>query len=199
LAGGREGIDSCSPSPTISPTAVPSPTNTLSPPAEHRIAVRYADGIGVFYDRLTGEIFTPRGFNYVRLAPMAGAYSGFWHATLNPGFYDPEEAEGALQRMHALGYNVVRVFIDCCRPGSNAGDPKGGVSRAYLENVIDFLNKAWDNQIYVLMIFDLTPAEGGYDELWRQCCTTFDGENLRYLTGGVTLPSAASTGILSGR
>jgi hypothetical protein len=86
--------------------------------------------------------------------------------------------------MHAGGYNVVRVFVDCCRPGSNAGDPQGGVSPTYLENVIDFLNKARANQIYVLIVLDLTPAEGGYDDLWRHCCTTFDGENLRYLTPG---------------
>jgi hypothetical protein len=144
--------------------------------------VRFADGYGEFYDRLTGEKFTPRGFNYVQVAPMVGPDSGFWHSTLNPGFYDPELAEEGLSRMHTLGHNVVRVFIDCCRPDSNAGDPKGGVSRPYLENVIDFLEKAKANQIYVLMIFDLTPAQGGYDELWRQCCTQFDGENLRYLT-----------------
>ena len=167
--------------PTASPRP-PSPTSTAAP--EHRIGVRVVAGTGEFHDRLTGEKFVPRGFNYVRLAPMSSANSGLWHSTLNPGFYDPAQAEQALRQMHAGGYNVVRVFVDCCRPGSNAGDPQGGVSLAYLANVIDFLNKARANEIYVLMVLDLTPAEGGYDDLWRHCCTTFDGENLRYLTPG---------------
>ena len=166
-------VASLTPSPTSQPESV-----------THRIGVRVEDGEGEFYDRLTGETFVPRGFNYVRVAPMPGAPGNMWHATLNPGYYDPEKAEAALGQMQALGYNVVRIFIDCCRPGVNAGDPNGGVSQAYLENTIDFLNKASAHGIYVLMIFDLTPAQGGYDELWQQCCTLFDGENLRYLTRG---------------
>ncbi len=142
------------------------------------------NGVGEFYDRQTDEKFILRGYNYIRLAPMSHHEPDLWHSTLNPGFYDPARAEEALRQMHAAGYNVVRVFVDCCREGNNAGDPKGGVSLAYLENVIDFLNKAKANEIYVLLVLDLTPAQGGYDEMWRHCCTTFDGENLRYLTPG---------------
>jgi hypothetical protein len=107
-----------------------------------------------------------------------------WSTTLNPGLYEPERAAAALQDMHAAGYNVVRVFVDCCRQGINAGSPNGGISPVYVENVIDFLNKAKANQVYVLLDLGLTPAQGGYDELWQSCCTRFDGENLRYLTTG---------------
>ena len=175
--------------PTATPipqTEVPSASATSEPqaPIRHRIGVRTVDGMGEFYDRLTGEKFIPRGFNYIRLAPMGGPGSGLWHSTLNPGFYEPERAGLALQAMGEDGYNVVRIFIDCCRPGSNAGDPQGGVSQPYLENVIDFLERAKANRVYVLMVMDLTPAQGGYDEMWSQCCTLFDGENLRYLTPG---------------
>jgi|GEM_PF-1495006 len=170
------------PAPSLTLTRVASPTATLIP--THRIGVRRVDGAGEFYDRQTGEKFIPRGFNYVRLAPMSATNPNLWHSTLNPGFYDPERAELALQTMRAAGYNVVRIFIDCCREGNNVGDPAGGLSDAYLENVIDFLKRAEANKIYVLLISDLTPAQGGYDDLWQQCCTTFDGENLRYLTSG---------------
>ncbi|HEX6304186.1 MAG TPA: cellulase family glycosylhydrolase [Anaerolineales bacterium] len=177
--------------PALQATASRVPTAIARPPAptpiavaEHRIGVRVMDDVGEFYDRLTKEKFVPRGFNYIRLAPMSQTNPDLWHSTLNPGFYDRVRAEQALQQMHASGYNVVRIFVDCCRPGSNAGDPKGGISYAYLENVIDFLEKAKANEIYVLIVLDLTPAEGGYDDLWRQCCMTFDGENLRYLTPG---------------
>lgn len=175
--------------PTVAPS--PSPTAFATIPMEptaafpvHRIGVRMVDGVGEFYDRATGEKFVPRGTNYIRVAPMSSDNPGLWHSTLNPGFYEPERAESALAAMHALGYNVVRIFVDCCRPGTNAGDPAGGVSQTYLANVIDFLTKARANEIHVLMVMDLTPAQGGYDEMWGYCCETFDGENLRYLTPG---------------
>ncbi|MFN2224442.1 MAG: cellulase family glycosylhydrolase, partial [Candidatus Promineifilaceae bacterium] len=164
----------------VSPTAAPADSSELA----HRIGVRVSNGTGEFYDRLTGERFIPRGFNYVRLAPMSAADPNLWHSTLNPGLYEPERAAAALQAMGAAGYNVVRVFVDCCRAGNNAGDPRGGVSQAYLANVIDFLDKAKTNGITVLLVLDLTPAQGGYDEMWGYCCTVFDGENLRYLTPG---------------
>jgi hypothetical protein len=170
------------PAPSLTPTRVASPTATSIP--THRIGVRNVDGAGEFYDRQTGEKFIPRGFNYVHVAPMSATNPNLWHSTLNPGFYDPERAGAALQAMHAAGYNVVRIFVDCCREGNNVGDPAGGLSNAYLDNVVDFLIKAEANEIYVLLISDLTPAQGGYDDLWQQCCTIFDGENLRYLTPG---------------
>jgi len=173
--------------PTLPPVPTPANTFTVSPtplPPEHRIGVRVVNDAGEFYDRLTGETFIPRGYNYARVAPMSAVDPNLWHATLNPGFYEPERAEAALQAMQAEGYNVVRVFVDCCRKGCNAGDPRGGVSSAYLANVVDFLNKAKAHQIYVILVLDLTPAEGGYDDMWQHCCTTYDGENLRYLTIG---------------
>jgi hypothetical protein len=167
--------------PVLTPATSPTDIALVAP--AHRIGVRVVDGESQFYDRQTGEVFVPRGFNYVRVAPMGGS-GGMWHATLNPGYYDPQQADEAMRQMQEYGYNVLRIFIDCCRPGVNAGDPKGGISQAYLENTIDFLNKAHAHAIYVLMILDLTPAQGGYDEMWQHCCTTFDGENLRYLTRG---------------
>jgi hypothetical protein len=170
---------------TVKPTITKAPTITPLPTAivaEHRIGIRTVDGVSEFYDRISGEKFIPRGFNYVRLAPMIGP--NLWHSTLNPGFYNPERAESALQSMHTDGYNVVRIFIDCCRQGSNAGAPGRGISDTYIKNVVDFMNRAKANEIYVLMILDGTPAQGGYDELWRQCCEMFDGDNLRYLTTG---------------
>jgi hypothetical protein len=180
-------VQATTPRPTTRPTSTvrtPALADTPAPQAAHRIGVRVVDGAGEFYDRQTGEKFVPRGYNYIRLAPMSETNPGTWHSTLNPGLYEPERAEAALQAMGAAGYNVARIFVDCCREGNNAGDPKGGVSLAYLENVIDFLNRAHANGIYVLMVMDLTPAQGGYDEMWGHCCTTFDGENLRYLTSG---------------
>ena len=169
------------PSPAATLTSPPESTLPGAPAAvtsEHRIGVRVVDGAGEFYDRQTGERFVPRGYNYIRLEADG------WHATLNPGFYDAERADEALGWMQAAGYNVVRILIDCCRAGSNVGSARGGLSDLYLDNVLDFLERARAHQIVVLVVLDLTPAAGGYDEMWRSCCTYFDDNNLRYLTSG---------------
>jgi hypothetical protein len=79
---------------------------------------------------------------------------------------------------------LVRAFIDCCRTGNNVGDPAGGVSQAYLDNLIDFLERAAAYEIFILLVMDLIPADGGYNELWDSCCSTFDGNSLRYMTAG---------------
>lgn len=165
------------------PTA--GPTSTFSPGyIPHRIGVRVVDGIGEFYDRQTGEKFIPRGYNYVRLSPIYGTSGQMWEETLNPGFYDPKLAEVALQQMHADGYNVVRVGVDCCRPASNVGSSSGGISTAYMDNIVDFLKKAKANDIFVLLVLHLTPADGGFNQYWEPYIPTFDKANLRYLTEG---------------
>lgn len=166
-------------------TVAAGPTTTPLPGyVPHRIGVRVVDGIGEFYDHLTREKFIPRGYNYVRLSPINGMYGQMWEETLAPGFYDPKLAEEAVRQMHADGYNVVRVTVDCCRPSSNVGSPGGGISSAYVDNVIDFLNKAKANDIFVLLVLHLTPADGGFNQYWDPYVPRFDKANLRYLTAG---------------
>lgn len=174
------------PSPTLTPVPAASPTSTPLPGyIPHRIGVRQVDGAGEFYDRQTGEKFVPRGYNYVRLSPINGTSGQPWEETLNPGFYDPVLAEEALRQMHTDGYNVVRVVVDCCRPGSNIGSARDGISAAYLDNVIDFLNRAKTHDIFVILVLHLTPAEGPYNERWYSYPkTVFDALNLIYLTPG---------------
>ena len=93
------------PTATVSSTAIASLTGTSTPQTNtlavtptpqftHRIGIRLVEGEAEFYDRQTGEKFVPRGYNYVRLAPMSKSKPGLWHSTLNPGFYEPERAEG---------------------------------------------------------------------------------------------------------
>lgn len=194
LIGGCQPITPAPASPTppapppatqAAPTPLPSATAAaLAPAKEHRIGIRVVDGIGEFYDRVSGERFIPRGYNYIHTAPMSASNPQLWHSTLNPGFYDSQLAQESLQAMHQAGYNIVRIFIDCCREGNNAGDPNGDLSQPYLDNTLDFLMKADAAEMYVLMVMDLTPAQGPYGQMWGYCCTLFDGENLRYLTPG---------------
>src|SRR3989304_3045551 len=103
--------------PTIEPASPvpkqPKPATSVPSPAEHRIAVRVVNGVGEFYHRLTGEKFVPRGMNYIRLGPqtkMDGSPT-FGHSFFAPGQYDSLRISGDLSKMHADGYNVVRVFL----------------------------------------------------------------------------------------
>jgi len=172
------------------PTFTPLPTKTAMPTSTslpgyipHRIAVRVVDGVPEFYDRNSGETFVPRGHNYNRLSPILGNSGQLWEETFNPGFYDPILAEEALQQMHSDGYNIVRVIIDCCRPYSNAGSKATGISTWYVDNVVDFLYKAKSNEIFVLLVLHLTPADGYYNKYWVPYAN-YGGANLRYLTHG---------------
>ncbi len=191
----RSGLTGCNlpeintlmPQPSLTPPA----TETMQPIAipEHRIGVRVVNGLGEFYNTETGEKFVPLGMNYARLDHSVGGGDGGWHSTFDPNLYDPLKIDQAFNQMEADGYNVVRVFIDCCSsPGTQVGSRSGGLSKPYMAKVVDFLERAANHHIYVLLSVDLTPGDGGYnDPLWKAINNSFDGENVRYLTrGGLT-------------
>jgi hypothetical protein len=184
------------PSATVTSTFTPIPTDTVTPtattehtpiPAEHRIGVRVVEGTGEFYDRLTGEKFVPRGNNYIRLARQQEISGGMivYHSTFNVNLYNPQQVEEALQKMHADGYNVVRVFVQGSCKNACIGDPAGGISEAYITNVVDFLIKAKTYGIYVILTTDAEPGTLYYidflDTTWSK---DFGGTNFNYLTGG---------------
>ncbi|MCH7662661.1 MAG: hypothetical protein IH859_02175, partial [Chloroflexi bacterium] len=137
---------------TVAPTSAPAspstpeatimPSSTPVPPVpEHRIQVRVIAGDGEFYDVLTGEKFVPRGNNYIRIEDQNNLSGEFqrYHSTFNTGSYDREQARLALQQMNAMGYNVVRVFINHCCSGGIGGTGQG-LSPGYMDNLTDFLN-----------------------------------------------------------
>lgn len=170
-------------------TAIPqSPTetgsisvaNTNTPvPVKHHIGIRVVNGVGEFYNRMTGEKFIPRGMNYVRLAPqtkMDGS-STFGHSLFDPGKYNSIRVSGDLSKMHADGYNVVRVFLS----PDTMGTQTSGFSQQYMKNIVEFLKYAKTNQIYVMFTQDWIPG-GKYGAILNQdCCTTFTSMNANYL------------------
>jgi len=177
------------PSPSGStPSAIPvtvAPTLT-SPPVviEHRIGVRSGASGMEFYDRLTGERFVPRGANYHRWVsrPSPGQGDIFVDALFNTDFGQLDQAEAELQQMAALGFNTVRVWKNACWGGVGGciGDPAGGLSAAYLDNITEFLRLAKSQGLYVLLTDDWVPDDGGYaQELAR---AAFGGYNGVYLT-----------------
>jgi hypothetical protein len=157
------------------------------PPPPHVLGVRTAGGFGEFYNRQTSQTFVPRGSTFVRrrLNETPSFQLVFSSSTFIVGAYDAAAAESALQTMRNEGYNVVRIFLDgTCRVGcltdASAAD---GLSRQYLTNVADFMQRAKANGIFVLLSLEALPAGSTYEALARaSCCTTFDRENVLYLT-----------------
>jgi F5/8 type C domain/Cellulase (glycosyl hydrolase family 5) len=161
---------------SINPTPASSP---IGQTGQHRIGVRISQGSGEFYDRLTGEKFVPRGMNYIRLAwqTKADGTKVFGHALFDPSEYNHQTISIDLGRMHADGYNVVRVFLS----PDTMGTETGGLSPGYMDNVADFLNIASKNQIYVMFTLDWVPG-GKYGQILNQdCCSTFALMNANFL------------------
>jgi len=182
------------PEPTLTtkPSSTPSPTTTPSPiqVSEHRIGIRYVNGMGEFYNKEDDSKFVPRGMNYARIDHVINGND--WHSTFDPALYDPKQIDQALQQMESDGFNLVRVFIDCCSAaGEQVGNPIHGLSYPYTENVVDFLKRAKSHHIYVILITDLTPGLGGYNDLlWKAGTAQIGGNNPRYLTVGGSIAKA---------
>jgi hypothetical protein len=149
----------------------------------HRISVRMMNGVGELYDQQTGERFTPRGNNFIRLASQSNLSGGtvVYHSTFNPGDYGSADMESNLSLMQASGYNTVRVFLDPLA----IGNATGGLSSSYLDNVADFLGRAKAHNLYVIFTMDFVPPTSEYNTLlYSSCCASFSGANLNYLTSG---------------
>ena len=165
-------------------TALALPAPTLVPtqgPLEHHIAIRVVNGAGEFYNRLTGQKFVPRGMNYIRLGPQKrdDGSTQIYHSVFDPDKYDPVAVAAALEKMHADGYNAVRVFLS----QNTMGTPTAGLSIDYIENVADFLQLAMQNELYVIFTQDWLPG-GKYGAVINQeCCELFNFNNAQNLPG----------------
>jgi hypothetical protein len=169
------------------PVPPPPPPGPPPPPPPHVLGVRTTGGYDEFYNRQSGQSFVPRGSTFVRrrLNETPTYQQVFSSSTFIVGLYNATTAGAALQAMSAEGYNTVRVFLDVtCRVGC-LSDPSAtdGLSRAYLLNVADFIQRAKANGIFVLLTLEALPSASSYETLARtNCCTTFDRENVLYLT-----------------
>jgi hypothetical protein len=175
----------------LSAAAVPLTASAADPLSRVTVDRGAAERLGHFRDTADGATFVPRGNNYVRLAQAPGGSA--YHSTFEPGQYDAGRADAALAEMQGDGYNTVRVFID---PGSigdaNAGHPHGlgrGVDDhgtlygPYMDNVADFIRRADDRCIRVVVTLDGFPENAHYytEVTKRPVSPDIDGPNLMVL------------------
>jgi hypothetical protein len=120
------------------------------------VAIRQAmNGTGAeYYDTCSGKSIQFIGMNYQKFT------TDVIQITFRVGDYSHAESAAVLAPIHNLGYNSVRVVI-----GENQVINTDGtaINTEYISNVVDFLNLAKDDHIYVLLVECMLPAVG----TWR--------------------------------
>ena len=168
----------------IAGVAYAAATSDAQTPPPHRIQVRTVKGEAEFFDTKTGQKFTPRGNNYVRLAKLkklSEPTSMVYHSTFNEGLYEKKRASAALKAMAAKGYNVVRVFMNHATEGS-ISPGSGRFSKAYLDNIADFITMAKANNLYVIPTIDWIPVPKPPRAVESVWCPDFQCTNVHVLT-----------------
>lgn len=160
--GNNWTINRPTPTPTKRPTTTPTPSVVTTPITTPTAQVTPAPLTQLtLKDPSTGQAIFPRGTNYIRIGnvydPFAGRNTNY-HATFDNGFYNSTNVNNALAKMRNDGYNTVRVFVSDNSVGDNSGN---GLNTAYMNNVLDFLNKANVNQISVIFTLLFLPKAGG--------------------------------------
>jgi hypothetical protein len=143
----------------------------------------------------TGELFVPRGANYIRLTQLQHRDASYV-STFEPGLYDPARVEAALTQMQHDGYNVVRTFVDMGYEDDTTHGEPHGLGRGpndhttgygpYYDNVADFVRRAAQHRIYVLPSIDAFPHNAYYRSIIAASPTAnVSGYNALYMHRGV--------------
>jgi len=151
--------------------------NTDSGSVEAGILIRN----GGFVIRETGESFRPTGFNYIRLFNEQGTAD---HDNFSRTGYDASAHEAMLGRLADSGFNTVRVFINF-QPGEVIERRDSTeLSAVYLDNVTDFLMRAKQHGVYVMLSMRRHPDLPRYVRLREAPDQMVSGDNRRFLRPG---------------
>jgi len=170
--------------PTTRARSSPSSTSTITTlraPGKHRIGIRGTGADAEFFDRETGARFVAIGANFHFLGPE---HDYFVDHLFSPTRYDPQRIDDEFAAMVDMGYSVVRTSLDLCQEDC-IGASGGGLREPYLDNVADFLRRAGDHGLYVILTSNDLPTKAGYvPRVEATCCDPFDG----YLNSHVLSP-----------
>ena len=141
---------------------------TTVPRGEHRIGIKPSGGSASFFDKETGETFVPRGFNYIQLVQSpAGPYGE--SQLFQPDSHSPEDIDDDFQRIAALGYNSLRVFLDLCRDERCIADQNGLIDE-YVDNIVNLLERARQYNLFVMLTMNWLPDLGDYSGPAHEIC-----------------------------
>src|SRR3989344_3991588 len=152
----------------------PKADQIINPLAEHLIGKTIINGKPFLFNRASGRIFIPRGNNYSNNQQVPDPWnpgktgtSGWeWFSSkINPAtgksYYDSnrDQIESDLIKMEQDGYNSVRISISTISIGNTAGN---GLDPQVLKNIAEFIQKAKNHHIFVLISAAELPRAGGY-------------------------------------
>jgi len=203
LACNLPGVAPGPPAPALPPTSPAGGAASAAPvsPAEHRIGVRSADGSPEFYDRHTGAKFVPRGAALWRWKWWPPGQQSVIDTIFNTEVGQLESALAELPKMHADGFNTVRLWFNACWGGATGclDQPGGGLNRGFLQNMARFLEVAKENGIYAILTMDALPDSSQYQGLLNPYRGRFESFNLEFMTqGGVDAQAKYQTDLIRG-
>ena len=110
---------------------------------------------GGFVDAASGAPFMPLGVNYFRVGEVDAGKPV--HATFCPGFYDRDYIERMMADVADWGLNTVRTFHAYhVGPSGILLSPEAReIAPGYLDNVVDFLQRARDHGLRVIFSWDI--------------------------------------------
>lgn len=151
---------------------------SLTAQSEGRVGIRTVDGKAEFYLKGSGQSFIPRGFNYIQLVQSPAGFYGESELFL-PQSHNEISVDDDFQRMAALGFNAVRVFVDLCR-GERCIADEDGLIPEYIQNIASLLERAEQYGLYVMLTANWLPDLGDYSHPAHERCAqsgNFNGGN----------------------
>jgi hypothetical protein len=149
-----------------------------------RIKTAPGEPFAKLYNTKLQQDFIAIGNSYVDLLWIDGAPH---HCNFTPGLYDKLKIESAFSIMRKSGYNMVRTFIDKGHPHRNKLAIYGVegpydsdtpvLYQPYMDNLIDFLERATKYKIYVVIAFEGLPYNRYYSSLASSEDTAIEGRN----------------------
>ncbi|HOK10432.1 MAG TPA: hypothetical protein PLT82_12360 [Candidatus Hydrogenedens sp.] len=143
-----------------------------------RIKIKEIKGKKVFVYGTNDKTFVPRGFNHVVLEHRSSG----WHVLFNTNVYNPDEAESTLRKIAESGGNTVRLWVWGTQNEYGFLSQKEGeiLNNQYMDNVIDFLQRATKYNIYLIPILDEYPRFGNFEKQLQQLHleSTYDDEHV---------------------
>lgn len=151
------------PLPTL-PGSSPLPASETTPQV-HRIKTRTVGGAGEFYDAVSGEVFVPRGANYVDVRQVIPGQ--LWEDyVFGAGTFRPDLVREAFRHLAEYGYNTVRLHFDLCARGPSCiGRPVGtGLNPEFLDHMVAVMQLAAAEGLHLILAAGRVPGEGLYWE-----------------------------------
>ena len=118
------------------------------------IGIKQVNDSVQFYDKSTDQHFIPKGYNYTHVQEVSYQDVSFLsHSTFSSQYYDSKVTDQVLSTLKDNGFNTIRVFLNPALISHH----RGSLNQEYMVNVADFIIKADEYHLSVIITTDLAP------------------------------------------